>query len=211
MKSKAYEQFAGLCAILAGLAGFLYSIAFVVISRSAPLPGGLLSGLFLLLSGLLAGAALLGVYRRLREVEAGFATWGFILGFAGTLGSVIHGGYDLANTINLPATIPANLADLPSQIDPRGLLTFGLAGISLFVLSWLMGRGGGFPSGLSILGYVLAVLLVVIYLGRLIVLQAGSPLILLPAALAGFIVNPAWYIWLGLSLRSAPAAAGQRA
>lgn len=57
------------------------------------------------------------------------------------------------------------------------------------------------PRGLAYLGYVSGVLLVLIYLGRLIILSASNPLVLGPAAIEGFIVNPAWYIWLGLALR----------
>src|SRR5947209_18251347 len=96
-----------------------------------------------------------------------------------------------------PAT---SAGDLPSQIDPRGMLTFGVAGLGLFVLSWQMSRNKTFPSGLATLGYVLSALLVIVYLGRLIVLDAHSYLILIPAALAGLIVNPGWYIWLGITL-----------
>ncbi len=58
-----------------------------------------------------------------------------------------------------------------------------------------------FPRGLSYLGYLLGVLLVVIYLVRFIVLDPNkSPLILIALALTGFIVNPAWYAWVGLVL-----------
>jgi hypothetical protein len=99
--------------------------------------------------------------------------------------------------LNPPAT--ANL-DLPSQIDPRGMLTFGIAGLGLWVVAWLMLRGGQFPRPLGYLGYVTALLLIVVYLARLIVLDATSPLVLAPAVLAGFIANPIWYVWLGLTL-----------
>jgi hypothetical protein len=34
----------------------------------------------------------------------------------------------------------------------------------------------------------------------LILLQATSPAIVIPALLEGFIVNPLWYAWLGLTL-----------
>jgi hypothetical protein len=189
--STAFERFAGLCAILAGIVGFLYSIAFIVLRNN------LLSGLFLMLGGLLGTAALLAVYHRLRETDAGFALWALLLGLAGVLGAAVHGGYDLANAINPPAS--QNL-DLPSQIDPRGLLTFGVMGIALFVIAWLMTRSARFPKGLGYLGYLLAVLRVVLYLGRLIVLDAASPVILGPALVLGFVVNPIWYIWLGLVL-----------
>jgi hypothetical protein len=200
MKSTSFERFGGLCAILAGIVIFLYSVAFIIIARSAPGLGGLLSALFLLLSGLLSTAALVAVYHRLRETDAAFALWSLLLTLAGALGSAVHGGYDLANGINPPdANLPA-MANLPSQVDPRGLLTFGVAGIGLFVVAWLIGRGRAFPRGLAYLGYLLALLLVVLYLGRLIVLRATSPVILVPAVLAGFIANPIWYIWLGITL-----------
>jgi hypothetical protein len=110
---------------------------------------------------------------------------------------VIHGGYDLANAIHPPATPNA---DLPNPIDPRGLLTFGVSGIGLFVIAWLIGRTAGLPKRLGTLGYGLAVLSVVLYLGRLIVLSPRNPLIFVPALLAGFVVYPLWYVWAGLVL-----------
>lgn len=39
-----------------------------------------------------------------------------------------------------------------------------------------------------------------LYLGRLIVLNAASPVILVPAIVNGFLLQPAWYMWLGLAL-----------
>ena len=46
-------------------------------------------------------------------------------------------------------------------------------------------------------------LMIILYLGRLIVLQSTSLVIVIPALLEGFIVNPLWYIWLGfMFLRS---------
>jgi hypothetical protein len=50
-----YENFAGLCAVLVGIGGFLYAVAFIilVIGERAPELGVLLSSLFLMLIGLL--------------------------------------------------------------------------------------------------------------------------------------------------------------
>jgi hypothetical protein len=188
-----FERFAGVCALGAALAGFLYSVAFVVL-RSAEL-----SALFLLCVGLLSTVALVGLYERVKGVEAGFALLGLILAVVGGLGAAIHGGYDLANALHPPAN--PNL-DLPSQIDPRGLLTFGVTGLGLWTLARLIAsRTSGLPRGLGYLGYLAGLLGVILYLGRLIVLDATSPLILGPALLAGFVVNPAFYVWLGLALR----------
>jgi hypothetical protein len=186
-----YERFAGICAILAGLVGLLYSISFVVLRSN------LLSALFLLLAGLFGTAALVAVYQRLRETDASFALLGLVLGAIGGFGAAIHGGYDLANALHPPATLNA---DLPNAIDPRGMLTFGVAGLGMWVTAWLIVRGGALPRSLGYLGYLLALLLVVIYLARLIILDATSLLVLGPALLAGFIVSPVWYVWLGATL-----------
>lgn len=189
----AFGRFAGLSAILAGIVGLLYAVAFVVLHND------MLSALFLLLGGLFSVAALTGVYQRLRESEPGFALLGWFLGIAGALGALIHGGYDLSNALHPPA-LNAALADLPSPIDPRGLLTFGITGMGIFIIARLMGRSGRFSVGLSYLGYALAVLLCALYPGRLILLDPKHPFILVDALISGFVVNPLWYLWLGSEL-----------
>ncbi len=68
-----------------------------------------------------------------------------------------------------------------------------------------MGRSKQFPRGLSYWGYLLAILLIVLYLGRLIILDPKHPLVAADALLSGFVVKPVWYLWLGIVLwRSKP-------
>lgn len=185
-----FETFAAWGAVLAGLSGFLYSVSFIVLQNE------LLSALFLMLGGLFSTSALTALYQRLRGTDSGFALLGFLFSLSAALGSAIHGGYNLANAIHPPA---ADIAGLPSAIDPRGLLTFGVMGLGLFVLSWLMRQDVRFPKGLAYLGYLSAILMIMLYLGRLIILQATNFAIVIPALLEGFIVNPLWYVWLGLT------------
>jgi hypothetical protein len=203
--SSSFERFAGDCAIAAGIVGFLYAVSFVLLQSV------LLSALFLTLGGLLGSAVMVGLFGRLRGAEPGAALWGLVLGAAGTLGSVAHGGYDLANAINVPDTIPPNLANLPSQIDPRGLLTFGLTGMAVLVAAWLIGRGGALPARLGWWGYLTGALLIVVYLARLVVLSPTNPLLLVPVLVTGFVVSPVWYVWLGLALRAEPTPASASA
>jgi hypothetical protein len=106
-------------------------------------------------------------------------------------------GYDLAALLHPHAAVDPSL---PSHIDPRGLLTFGATGIGLWVYAWLILRNSDLARGLGYLGYLVAALEIILYLGRLIVLDATSPVIVVPALLAGFIVTPIWYVWLGVSL-----------
>ncbi|MGH2354413.1 MAG: hypothetical protein ACRDI2_18475 [Chloroflexota bacterium] len=188
--SASFERIAGLCAVLAGLAGFAYAVAFIVLRDP------LLSALFLMVGGLFTSAAMVGVYGRLRHTDASAALYALALSMAGAFGAAIHGGYDLANAINPPPSLP----DLPSAVDPRGLLTFGVAGLGILAIAWLIGRGGELPRGLGWLGYLLAALLLMLYVGRLVILTPEGPAILVPALLTGFVVNPVWLVWLGISL-----------
>ena len=203
MKTSAFERFGGLCALIAGVGGLAYSVSFVILSKSAPDVSTILTPLLLLVGGLLSSAVMLALYQRLRETEATFALWAAILGVVAALGSAVHGGYDLANAINPPALSASfhdDLNTLPSQIDPRGLLTFGVTGLAVLVLAWLIVRGGQFSKGLGYLGYALGILLVIVYLGRLILLQPTNLFLLGAAALTGFLLAPLWYIWLGVIL-----------
>jgi len=194
-ESSAIDHFAGISAMLTGIVGFLYSISFVFLKN------GLLLALFLMLGGLLATVALTTLYSRVRAAEATLASWAWVLGIAGALGAAIHGGYDLANAINPPApNFAFAIASLPNSIDPRGLLTFGVAGLGFLGFAWLMGRSDQFPRSMSYLTYLLGILLVVLYVSRLIILDTRNPLIVVVASLSGFIVNPLWYLWLGSTL-----------
>jgi hypothetical protein len=199
-QAASFERFGGICAILAGVGGILYAVAFVVIARSAPAMGAFLSALFLTLNGLFSSSVMVALYQRLSAGNPAAALWALVLGSVGALGATMHGGYDLANAFHPPAELSA---DLPSQIDPRGLLTFGITGIGLLINAWLIQRDSTFPRRLGYFTYLLAALLIFIYLARLIVLSPANPVLLVPVLLTGFLINPAWYIWVGrMFLRS---------
>ncbi len=192
-----YRHTAYPSAWLAGASGFLYSVSFVIVARNDPSLGTGLSGFFLLIGGVLGASALLGLYERLKPSNGTYALWALIFGLAGALAATLHGGYDLAVGIHPPNQV----INFPSPVDPRGLGTFGLTGISLLAFSFLMHRDRSFPGGLVWLGYASGVLLVLIYVSRLTILDASNLLVLAPAGIEGFVLNPAWYIWLGFALR----------
>ncbi|MCL6512736.1 MAG: hypothetical protein K6U78_18870 [Anaerolineae bacterium] len=201
MTTSSFDRAASVAAMLAALVGLLYSFAFVVLQNA------LLSSLCLMIGGLLSLVALVALFERLGEADAQVAMLGLMLGAVAALGATIHGGYDLANVLNPPGDVPAGVADLPSQVDPRGLVTFGVTGLAVLLAGLLMRRHPAFSRGFTALTFVLGVLLIGVYLGRLIVLTPASPLVLLPAAITGFVVNPLWYGLLGLALRRGEMAA----
>lgn len=185
-----FMRVAGTAALVAAVAGLLYSIAFVVLRNS------LIAALMLTAGGLLSAIALVAVYRLVDRAGSGLALVGLGFGVLGAAGAAIHGAYDLANAIHAPAAS----TDLPNAVDPRGFLTFGMSGLGILTLSALALRARTLPSTWAWLGLAVGVLLIVVYLARLIILDATSPLVLAPAALVGFIANPLWYGWLGREL-----------
>jgi hypothetical protein len=80
-------------------------------------------------------------------------------------------------------------------------MTFGVSALAIALFSWLRESSDSFPGGLSRLGYALAVLLMLLYLGRLIILDATDPIVVTAALLTGLVASPAWFIWTGMSLR----------
>lgn len=186
-----FERAAAVCAGITAIGGVLYGVAFVLLGNIG------LSAALLLMNGLVGAVALIGVYRHLRTVDDSAALLGLVLGLVGSVGAVIHGGNDLAAILH-PIGNP--LADAPNPVDPRGLLTFGVAGLGLLVIGALVSRGGPFPRGLGYLAVLDGGLLVLLYLARLIVFDPTNPLVLAPAVLTGFVVNPALYVWIGVCL-----------
>ena len=86
MVSGRFSRFAGVCGVLAGAFGLLYAISFIVLQNV------LLSGLFLMLGGLLATAVLTALFHRVRDIDSSLALWALGLVIFAALGSVIHGG-----------------------------------------------------------------------------------------------------------------------
>jgi hypothetical protein len=202
MADLSFERFAGWCAFGAAAVGLAYSIAFVGWDSATA------EGLFLLLGALLALAVFVALHERLRTVDPGFALLALLLGVGASLGAAAHGGAGLANGIN-PPTVGELAADVlaaedvvvrPNEADPRGLATFGLTALAVLLFAWLAHRSSGLPSWVVWTGVALGVLLILVYLGRLIVLDADDFRVRAPAGLAGFIASPLWYIGVGLAL-----------
>jgi hypothetical protein len=196
--STSYERFAGGCAFAAAAAGLAYSVAFVLVLRDV---GGraveTLTALLLLAGGLLSVAVILGLYGRLRTVDPGHALLAAVLGAAGGLGAAIHGAFDLANAVN----DPGRTLGLPNPVDPRGFLTFGLTGLAVLAVARLVFMGAPLARRVGVVGVVAGVLLIVVYLSRMIILDAKNPVVLGSAVLLGFLVSPAFYVLVGLDLR----------
>lgn len=186
-----FTKFGGILGLLAGIAGLLYLLFFIMLKNPAALP----AALSLLLVGIFASAALVALYQIVRAVDEGFALWGLLLGIGGAGGAAIHSAFDLASNVH-PPTTPFDYA---SPVDPRGFLTFAIAGLAAIVLSWLIVRGAALPRMLGYLGMVSGVLLILLYIAYMVILDASNPVVLLLVLLSG-VIQPVWYLWLGWTL-----------
>lgn len=192
-----FQRFAGASAYAVAAGGVAYAISFVVAVKADSGAADTIAAILLLVGGILGTAVLAGLYQRVREAEPGFALWGLLLGAVGVVGSAIHGGFDLALRVHPAFDTPG----IPNEVDPRGLLTFGVTGVGVLVLSWVIRHGSGLPAGLGGLGMALGVLLVGIYVARLFILDTSNLFLLGLAGVTGAVVHPIWFVWLGRSLR----------
>ena len=196
--ARRFDRLAGTFSVLLAAGGLAYSAAFVMTLRTEVPAAEYAAALLLAVSGLISSLVWIAIYERIKAVSVPLAVWALALGLMSAAGSMIHGGYDLANLFNPPPRGP----NLPNAIDPRGMLTFGVSAVALAIASWLIVLGGSrLPRKLGQLGLVAAALLFIVYLGRLILLDPENPLLLGSAALLGVVVLPWWYVWLGNTLR----------
>jgi hypothetical protein len=191
------ERTAGWAAIAVAVGGVTYSLLFVLALKAHSSVAGTLSWLALLLGALLAIVVLAVLYLRLRTVDPVAALCALVLGIAGQYGAAAHAGFALATT--------GTTTDVPSEVDPRGLATFGLTGLAILLFSVLLRATDEVTAGLGVLGVVFGVLLVATYLGRLIIVNPNNLALLGLAAVTGLVVHPWWFIWLGRSWQAAGA------
>jgi hypothetical protein len=181
------QRTAGIAALFAALGGILYGYFFVIVGNVA------VASALLMLGGLLLTLIIVVLGSSLEEVNRPLARWAMGVGFLGAVLSMVHGGYDLANEIHPPG---ATTGDFPNPVDPRGLATFGLTGVAVLILGGLMSRSAGYPRGLARAGQALGLIMIVIYLGRLIILDPTNPVVRVALAV-GVIANTVFLLWIG--------------
>jgi hypothetical protein len=193
---RTYDRFAGTCAVLVGVGGLAYGILFGAIVLGASRPVAVVWLTLGLVGALLATPVSVALYYRLRDTDRGFALLALLLGLAATLGQLEN------SALGLGGALTPEVAGPGAPADPFGVFRFGLAGVALFVVGWLVVRGGALPRGLGYLAQAGGILLVLVYLGRLTgVIDPATRITVLPPVLYGVVVHPILYVWLGVLLR----------
>jgi hypothetical protein len=192
----AFQRFAGWCAVLTALAGVAFTVTFAIAVQEEERWALWASAVALTVGGIVAVPVLIALYEQVREPERQFALVALVLGLAGAVGAAIHGAFDIG-TLSKP---PKSSYDFPNAVDPRGFLTFAVTGVALALFGWLILRGAPLPRLIGQLAVAAAVLLLILYFGRLIILDPKAYIIRVAALASGLVVSPAFYLAFGRSL-----------
>lgn len=84
------------------------------------------------------------------------------------------------------------------SIDPHMWLSFGLVGVWVLTISWLLLRKKVLPRAFGSIGIAIFVFYFLIEVGTVF---KSEFLISASAGLGAIILAPIWYIWLGIILR----------
>jgi hypothetical protein len=189
---RAFSRRAGFQAYLIAAFSLVYAVVFLGFVRNQPENTQAAA----LASALIAGgglAATIATTSAAARIGGDARWWLTAVGVGYGLLSAAHGTFEaiaIEQSVALPALSPT---------DPRGLATFGLAGLWAFTLGLEIVSGNGtLPRNLGWLAIVSGLDLIVLFFATV---AAVEGLILLSGGLASVILVPAFWIWTGRVLR----------
>jgi hypothetical protein len=199
-----FDRTASWMAYLSAAVALAYSVSFGYYVREGDRWAQYTSSGLLIAGGLIGLPVLVAIYLRVRHVDEGFAIVGLLVAAAAAFGTVLHGAHDIAVFAH-PDKVTTS-ADYPNFTDPRGFSTFALFGLGMIVLA-AMTRGAGFAKPIPLVGAISGVLAVIVYIGRVTVLDPKRWWVAIAAVGAGVVGVPLWNVLVARSLRSGHAVA----
>jgi hypothetical protein len=189
---RAFSRRAGFQAYLIAAFSLVYAVVFLGFVRNHPENTQAAALAWALIAG--AGlAATITTTSAASRIGGDARWWLTAIGVGYGLLSAAHGTFEaiaIEQNVILPAISPT---------DPRGLATFGLAGLWAFTLGLETVAGNGvLPRNLGWLAIVAGFDLIVLFFATV---AAYEGLILVSGGLASVILVPAFWIWTGRVLR----------
>ena len=161
------------------------------------------------LGAALGVAVVLGVREYAQKDEEAWLGWTSVLAYIGYALGIIDNVRSLQlerlqSVIFVGATGPVKDSIIANtalyNLDSMGVLGFGAVGLWVLVSSRTLARAGRIPKGLGYLGIATSLLMAMVVVGYA---TLNTAFLGLAAGLGGFIIAPAYFIWLGLSLQRA--------
>jgi hypothetical protein len=199
MTSPLFDRTASWMAYLSAAVALAYSLSFGYYVKEGDRWAQYTSSGLLIAGGVIGLPVLIAIYLRVRHVDEGFAIVALVIALAAALGSTLHGAHDIAVFAHPDQTTTG--PDYPNFTDPRGFSTFALFGVGMIVLA-AMTRGARFPKPISLVGAISGALAVIVYIGRVTVLDPKRWWVAIAAVGAGVIGLPLWNVLVGSALRA---------
>ncbi len=190
---RAFSRRAGFQAYLIAAFSLIYAVVFLGLVRDHPENAGAAALSWALIAGAGLSATIATVSASAR-VGGDARWWLAALGVGYGLLSVAHGTFAAIATEQ-----GITIADL-SSTDPRGLATFGLAGLWALMLGLEIRSGNSaLPGNLGWLAIVTGFDLIALFFATV---AAANTLILITGGLASLLLVPGFWIWTGRALRA---------
>lgn len=185
-----FRRAASWCAFGIAALSLLYAVVFLGFVRTdaANTTASALANGFIGLSGILATFVVIAVGDR---VDGAAGRWLRVVGVGWALLSAAHGVSAAVSDAQGLATSAI------SATDPRGLATFGLAGLWSIVLGLAIRSGTSLPRGLGMVALVNGVDLLVLFLATA---TGAGTLVLVTGGLASVILGPLQWAWIGRAM-----------
>lgn len=190
MTDATFRRTASWCAFGIAALSLLYAVVFLGFVRTdaANTPASALANGCIGLSGILATFAVIAVGDR---VDGAAGRWLRVVGVGWALLSAAHGVF--AAISDAQGLAPGAI----SATDPRGLATFGLAGLWSIVLGLAIRSGTSLPRGLGLVALLNGVDLLVLFFATA---TGAGTLVLVTGGLASVILGPLQWAWIGRAM-----------
>jgi hypothetical protein len=186
------------CAAVAVVTSLVYSVTFALVVRKGYHWAEWTSSVALLTGALATVVVVLAARERFAGAEPQFAQLAVVLGLAGALGSAVHAAYDLAALAKPAESDALGL----SPTDPRGFATFALTGLALGLFGVLGHSAGALSARTRAVSLLTAASLVVVFVGRLALLDPNRLVIKVLALASGVVLNPLVLASFGRAFRT---------
>jgi len=233
MKESAYQKFAGAAAFVVALSSLTYGLIFLFLvpatqkqlartadslrSFSVNPTGRQIASLMLALGGLAAAAAIVGIYRKVRESNENWALWTLVLGCTYGILTTIYGIslmflFPILSNLYVQGNAATQagvlvVGSLPSPLDPFGFRKFVLSGLWLLITGVLMLRTSFFARPLAYLTIVAGIGVLLLFVGNV---TNTSALILATGVPGSAIIGPLFWLWVGYTLWTKQASVADR-
>ena len=198
MTSPLFDRTASWMAYLSAAVALAYSLSFGYYVREGDRWAQYTSSGLLMAGGIIGLPVLVAIYLRVRHADEGFAIVALVVALAAALGSVLHGAHDIAVFVHPDKVTTA--ADYPNFTDPRGFSTFALFGLGMIVLAG-MSHAASLPKPIALVGALTGLLAIIVYIGRVTVLDPKRWWVAIAAIGAGVVGVPLWNVLVGRALR----------